>query len=126
MAQWHSPKCTRTILTHEIKLHERQDKLKVHRIILLSLFIFMYLINRKIFAGTVLVVNLWLHKMLKEYFPICKMVKIKSLPLTVKSFNGSLKPCSGLVLKPKKDPSFLSMKYLFLQFFICSPAKNHQ
>ena len=42
-------------------------------------------------------------------------------PLTVKSFRGSLNPWSGFDLNPRNDPSFRRIKYLFLQFFICSP-----
>jgi hypothetical protein len=55
------PKVCNDCLDTWNKLHERQDKLKVHRSRLLSLFIFMYLMNRKIIAGTFLVVVIQLY-----------------------------------------------------------------
>ena len=44
-------------------------------------------------------------------------------PFTVKLFKGSARAMfvSGLFLKPRSEPSSRSMKYLRLQFFMCSP-----
>lgn len=92
------------------------------------LLLFLQKLEQKIFNkiyifglfGTEIIFSLNKH-CLESLQLLLERSNLKSLPLTVKLFKGSSKPCSGLLLNPMRAPLSNKIKYLGRQFLICSP-----